>query len=166
MRTSTSRTSNITTGSWSLLPFSGLTRWRHPTGVPVTIRQRARGLSLRMKMSCKRGVESYTFHRSLRSGTKVQVQSTFGGGYTQQFRCARFGTIYRLGKGSVYPFALVNMAKKRWLKRFELDTIWPIRLAFVFLFFCGAFTRLYVIVKKIQSRITNKRNTCKVDHRS
>ena len=119
-----------------------------------------------MKMSCKRDVESYTFHHSLRSGTKVQVQSTFGGRYTQQFRCARFGTIYRLGKGSVYPFALVNMAKKRRLKRFELDTIWPIRLAFVFLFFCGAFTRLYVIVKKIQSRITNKRNTCKVDQRS
>ena len=88
-----------------------------------------------MKMSCKRDVESYTFHRSLRSGTKVQVQSTFGGGYTQQFPCARFGTIYRLGKGSVYPFAFVNMAKKRRLKRFELDTIWPIRLAFVFLFF-------------------------------
>ena len=103
-RTSTSRTSNITTGSWSLLPFSGLTRWRHPTGVPVTIRLPARGLSSRLKMSCKRDVESYTFHRSLRSGTKVQVQSTFGGGYTQQFRCARYGVIYRLGKLSLYQF--------------------------------------------------------------
>ena len=153
MRTSTSRTSNITTGSWSLLPFSGLTRWRHPTGVPVTIRLPARGLSSRMKMSCKRDVESYTFHRSLRSGTKVQVQSTFGGGYTQQFRCARFGTIHRLGKGSVYPFALVNMAKKRRLKRFELDTIWPIRLVFVFLFFLLGHLLGFMSLSKKFSRV-------------
>ena len=48
-------------------------------------------------------------------------------------------------------FAPVNMAKKRRLKRVEQDTIWPKWFAFVFLFFfCGAFTRLYIIAKKFR----------------